>query len=521
MGYAGKSRATIPPNNTTPAHDARWLGSLKMWKRACATGMLVALSATASNAQELSFRFETSEQEFTPLHSYVAAEVGSHDAMFFCGITGFGMHVLSTPKGPAPIFALKPDYNQDIILVDEDAGTMMSGSLAHLSATLRDALLVTNPSAYQHGDTLYIYGGYGPNSDGTDVVTKPNVIEVDLLAVRAAIIAETPIPEAAFTVTVSEPARAAGAEIFPLEDGRFVLYGGANFAGDYPSHTIEQYTDAMQVFDLSSSSTVPVQTIVSEDMFVTTDLHRRDLNGYAATSLGARGARTYGFTVTGGVFKFGFAHYDTPVTWMDGDTYAVEDTGSIIKLNLYHGPTAGFFAESAGQNRLVHFGGITAYDTLESEFANFGLPWSDMVSECVFDGTTFVEERVLGNTPAPIAVGHFIENRTLPTAENTQIELDQLPPAEIRLGAIFGGIHAAEATENPMTWASSEVVDVYMVKGVRGDISGNGVTDAGDLAELLAAWGGGYGTSDLNWDGIVDAGDIAVLLSYWGRDYPG
>ncbi len=72
-----------------------------------------------------------------------------------------------------------------------------------------------------------------------------------------------------------------------------------------------------------------------------------------------------------------------------------------------------------------------------------------------------------------------------------------------------------------MTWASSDVVDVYMVKGVRGDISANGVTDAGDLAELLAAWGSGYNPADLNWDGIVDAGDIAVLLSYWGRDYPG
>lgn len=458
---------------------------------ACVGGLVVAVAASTANAQDLNFRFETSEQVFAPVHSYVSAELGDHEALFMCGITGFGMHKLSTPKGPEPIFGLKTDYNDEILYVDEDAGTLLTGSTAHLSALVRDALYVTNASAFQDGDTLYIYGGYGPNDDETNVFTKPYITEVDLLAVRNAIVAGTPVPESAFSVTITEDARATGAEIFPLGPGRFVLYGGANFEGDYPSHTVEQYTDRALVFDLASSSTVPVQTIVSEDIFTTTDLHRRDLNGYSAALIGEGGERTYGFTVTGGVFKFGFSHYDTPVTWMDGDTYAVEDTNSIIKLNLYHGPSAGFISEATGENRVVLFGGITAYDSLEAEFANFSLPWSDYISECVFDGVDFVEERLLGNTPNPIANGYLLKNRTLPIAVNKQIELDQLPPNEIKLGSIFGGIHAAEATEFPMTWASGEVVDVYMVKGVRGDISGNGVTDSGDLASLLAEWGSG------------------------------
>lgn len=492
-----------------------------MFKRACIGLTIAAGLAGTATAQSLSFRFEASDQVFTPVHSYVSAEMGDHEALFFCGITGFGMHQLSTPKGPEPIFGLKVDYNQQIHLANEDTGTLLSASLAHLSETVRDALLVTNASAYQDGDTLYIYGGYGPTPDESDVVTKPNIIEVDLASVRTAILGGFAVPESAFSVTTTEVARTTGAEIFHLDDGRFVLFGGANFVGDYPSHTTEQYTETAHVFDLSVSSTVPVQTIVSEDPFTTTDLHRRDLNGYSAITLGPGGTRTYGFAVTGGVFKFGFAHYDTPVTWMDGDTYAFEDTGSIIKLNLYHGPSAGFLAEEDAQNRIVHFGGITAYDSLESEFANFGLPWSDMISECVFDGVTFNEERLLGSTPNPISNAHLLKTRTLPTAENGMIELDMLPPAEIKLGSIWGGIHAAEASESPMTWASGEVVDVYMVKGVRGDISGNGVTDSGDLAELLAAWGGGYGPADMNWDGVVDATDIAELLSFWGRDFPG
>jgi len=488
---------------------------------ACVGGLVVAVSATTATAQELNFRFETSDQLFAPVHSYVSAELEDHEAMFMCGITGFGMHLLSTPKGPEPIFGLKTDYNDEVIVVDEEDGTVFTGSLNHLTGTVRDALYVTNASAYQDGDTLYIYGGYGPNPDETDVVTKPYVTAVDLVDVRNAVIAGTPIPESAFDVTVNEDVRTTGAEIFPLSEGRFVLFGGANFQGDYPSHTVELYRDHAQVFDLASSATVPVQTIVSEDQFTTTDLHRRDLNGYSATLIGEGGERTYGLTVTGGVFKFGFSHYDTPVTWMDGDTYAVEDTDSIVKLNLYHGPSAGFISESTGANRVVHFGGITAYDSLEAEFANFSLPWSDMVSEVEFDGVDFVEERLIGHAPNPIANAHVLKNRTLPLAVNGQIELDQLPPNEIYLGAIYGGIHAAEATEFPMTWASGEVVDVYVVKGVRGDISGNGVTDSGDLAALLAAWGAGFNPSDLNWDGAVNSADLAELLAFWGRDFPG
>ncbi len=477
------------------------------------------LAATVS-AQPLSFRFETSSQTFTPLHSYVSAEQ-SGDMLFFCGITGFGLHKLSTPMGPEPIFADSADYNQMAVLADPDTGTVMTGSLAHLSGTVRDALLVTNASGFQSGDTLYIYGGYGPNAAGTDVVTKGNVTEVDLAAVRAAILGEFAIPPSAFTVINSTAALTTGAEIFPLGNDRFVLFGGANFIGDYPSHTLEGYTDAAHVFDLAVSSTVPVQTIVSEDPFVTTDLHRRDLNGIPAAMSDGMGGRDYGFIVTGGVFRFGFGPYTTPVTWMEGDTYAVEDLTTTIKLNLYHSPSASFTSETAGHNRSVIFGGITAYDSIEAPTANFLLPWSDMISENVFDGTTFVEERFLGNTPLPMANAHLVLNTALPIADNHQINLNELPPNEILLGSVWGGIRAAEPTGSPMTWASGEVVDIYMVKGVRGDLTANGVTDSADLAVLLAGWGTGFTSPDLNWDGIVDSGDLAILLAFWGRDFPG
>ena len=485
----------------------------------CAGAIGAAMAVSTVSAQELTFRFEASDQSFTPVHSYAVGTLGDQRLMFG-GITGFGLHQISQPKGPAPIFAPKSVYNQQIIMADESDGSVRTASLAHLSAAVQDALLVTNVSGYQSGNTLYLYGGYGPNMDETDVVTKPLVTSVNLSMIASAMELGLAVPEAAFNVQTSEAARTTGAEIFPLDSGRFVLYGGANFIGDYPSHTLLDYKEAAHVFDLSVSSTVPETTVVSENEFLTTDLQRRDLNGQTMTYMEG-GEKVYGFMVTGGVFKYGSLHYDTPVSWKDGDTYCVEDTGSLIKLNLYHSPTASFYSDASDRNRIVIFGGITAYDSVDAEFANFSLPWSDMLSECEFDGPTLVEERQIGNTPMPITNAHLVVRDVIPHDVNKQVMLDELPPNEILLGSIYGGVRAVAPGNEPATYASGEVTDVYVVKGVRGDLTGNGVTDGSDLAVLLAGWGAGYKTADLNWDGIVNGSDLAVLLSMWGRDFPG
>lgn len=49
----------------------------------------------------------------------------------------------------------------------------------------------------------------------------------------------------------------------------------------------------------------------------------------------------------------------------------------------------------------------------------------------------------------------------------------------------------------------------------RGDVNGDGVIGAPDLAALLSEWGG-TGLSDLDFDGSVGAADLALLLSRWG-----
>lgn len=49
------------------------------------------------------------------------------------------------------------------------------------------------------------------------------------------------------------------------------------------------------------------------------------------------------------------------------------------------------------------------------------------------------------------------------------------------------------------------------------DLDGDGDIDAGDLAQLLGAWGPNPGNpADFNEDGVIDAADLAQLLGTWG-----
>jgi len=50
--------------------------------------------------------------------------------------------------------------------------------------------------------------------------------------------------------------------------------------------------------------------------------------------------------------------------------------------------------------------------------------------------------------------------------------------------------------------------------GTPGDLNGDGIVNAADLAILLGAWGTS-GPGDFNGDGIVNAADLATLLGYW------
>ena len=60
-----------------------------------------------------------------------------------------------------------------------------------------------------------------------------------------------------------------------------------------------------------------------------------------------------------------------------------------------------------------------------------------------------------------------------------------------------------------------KIINVDCAAAIPGDINGDGLVNAGDLAALLGSWGATSGPADINGDGIVDATDLAILVSNW------
>ena len=97
---------------------------------------------------------------------------------------------------------------------------------------------------------------------------------------------------------------------------------------------------------------------------------------------------------------------------------------------------------------------------------------------------------------------------SLSTVDNTEhVYLRNLQP----------GDYVVELKRNAGTQVAMPVVlSWYMPNTTRlGDIDGDFVVGASDIAILLNQWGGA-GSGDLNADGVVNASDIAMLLSNWG-----
>lgn len=488
---------------------------------ASAAACLVA--SAAASAQPVGVRWEASAAPFTPLHSYASGEYGD-TMLFFGGIAGQGLHLLLQGSGDGVAFPLSV-FNDRVYLLDQGSNQLMSGGVAHFSEAMRNRLRVTNSAQVQYGDTLYIYGGYGPIEGVSEWYTYASVVAVNLPAVDAAIRASQPIPETAFTVLPSAAAQVAGANMVQMGD-KFALIGGSNFEGDYglgfdnPQPFTNTYSDSVHVFDRNVSLTTPIETFVDPYW-----LHRRDMQALPVTLPDGGGTRA-GFSAPGGVFNAVFP-WENPLIYGLGDTAVTTDEFFIQKMNQYEGAHVSLYSASTGENRLILMGGLTfqVYDTnFDQWYYDFAVPWSDTVSELTLVGEAYVpdSEKFIGTMPLPMSNGRFHLASNIPANENHQILLDQVPHNEHLIGRVYGGLAADSATAEPPTWASSVVHNVYMVVGVRGDVTKDGVVNFADLNTLLGQYNQtGALSADLNLDGVVNFADLNVVLSNFNSTTPG
>lgn len=449
-----------------------------------------ALLKSPVSAQELTITVQVADdRSFVPIQSYAVGEVGEH-AVFISGLRNLGLHVFGENAFPVSLF------NDQVTVVNLSTGEVVEGGLSHLSPDIQRALIQTAPGFIQFDETLYLYGGYGPVSKTYD--TRALVTAIDLAAVRDAVLASNQIPASAFTITNSKTAQTTGPAMAKLDNGRFVLVGGTNFSGEYASaEEVNEYREAVYIFDRNLSMAEPVEVFTMDGGGNESPLHRRDVNVLPLTLSDGQGGWRAGYTVTTGAFQNGAFLWTQPLFWAEGDAEITMDADFTQHLSNYTTARVSLYSEAKGENRQIHFSGISAYDYVNGEyFENFFSPWTDEVNELIVDDTGFTTENVIGVMPWPVSNSDLVLEHSLPRNERGQILLDELDrDTPILLGRIYGGIAAEKSGDFPPTYGSDDVYNVYLTvvdpPGTFAELTNAVVTFgshlSGGLAELNAS----------------------------------
>ena len=97
-------------------------------------------------------------------------------------------------------------------------------------------------------------------------------------------------------------------------------------------------------------------------------------------------------------------------------------------------------------------------------------------------------------------------DRIIVTTENPPASTAFVPKVKLGLSAF----------DSPARAAGEYIILDESLAPCPTDLSGDGVTDGADLAELLSFWGPGESLVDFNGDGVVDGADLAQMLASWG-----
>ncbi|MCC6906320.1 MAG: hypothetical protein IT430_00135 [Phycisphaerales bacterium] len=399
---------------------------------------------------------ELTGASFVPLQSYIMAEAGG-DLLFFGGLSGMGFH--SRARDGRTTFPSE-DFNREVYLYDLDTQTTLSASISTLPSPLSEFLVATNAQGVQYGETLYLYGGYGPAPSAQSWATWDSVIQIDLAAVRQAILDGADLPESAFTVRHSAEAQVAGGAIIKLGP-YFALVGGSNFTGNYGDEATfsNVYSNEIHLFDPAASLVNPIRTY-TDDQY-----HRRDGN-VTPVMLGAAGNQRAGFLVHIGVFKPGNEIlpevWEHPLIFDSQSRQVTLDVNFTQMMNQYEAPRVSFHSAARGENYIITLGGLSGANWDGQQFVrNMTIPWVIDVTMLKMRDSAVVSETVVGATLKPVTNAELVPNPDLPHNALGQVDWDALVAGEVLLGHFYGGIQATNPGNSAVTEASPRVYAVY------------------------------------------------------------
>lgn len=433
---------------------------------------------------ELELRRVTIPAEIPTLHSYVAGQSGTEWVML-AGKTN-GLHGLTGRN------AFDPAYeNREVWVIDPISGQSWSKSLlaspaSGLTADVVDSLSAVNAQFLQHGDILYLVGGYGFLRSLNNHTTYATLTTLHLPGLIAWVKA-SPGSEAG---TAADHIRQISNPFFKVTGGglekigdEFQLIFGQNYEGAYRPFLNGIYTRQVRRFKLDSA--FPTLTLSSGSLLATPvqeDFRRRDLNVLPIVEKSAQ--PPYGLVekamVLGGVFTPEGGVWTLPVIVSAGgvvEQMPTSQNGTLHQaVQQYHCAKLMLFQQISGEMHTVLFGGISLkyWDaTKESYVTDEQAPFVNDVTAVVrnADGSMrqyrlphlFPDIRASWDASKPLLFGtnaEFFRDPQVPLLTSKIIDLAAIGNPR-RIGWIHGGI-IADAPNRGITAASGHVFEVWL-----------------------------------------------------------
>lgn len=363
-------------------------------------------------------------------------------------------------------------FNSVILIYNPLSRESSTLSLSGLNSTLRDQLASTNMQFIQLDNILYLFGGYGYDTESDDHITFPSLIAVDLDLLINLHRSNGDIRKA-FRQIEDERFQLTGGRSGILND-KIYLVGGQKFMGRYnpmgPDHGpgfIQQYQDGYISFNiLDNGKDITIQNFdkVTERKY----LHKRDYNLLPQLDVNGRQF----LTAFSGVFKhqidLPFLHSVT----ISGNGYEVDQNFRQL-FNHYHSAAVSVLDKSTGNTHNLFFGGIAQfYNVADTIIQDDNVPFVNTVSDVIRNKSGKLQEWVLP-VKMPDFIGassEFIPNPEIEYGINNVLIIDSEKDVKsICLGYIFGGINSSGRNifwdnEGDLSRASNVVYQVILNK---------------------------------------------------------
>jgi hypothetical protein len=338
-----------------------------------------------------------------------------------------------------------------------------------LTTTQIDYLSVTSPQFCQKGDTLYITGGYGVDSQTTTFGTKPIISIIDLKG----LIKWVEHPESDriaehYIKQLSDP-------IFQITGGRmsiikdnFLLVFGQNFEGAYndsnPPTFVQTYSEQVRRFELKKSDhKYKVENVSYYPTLKDPNYRRRDLPILSQITADKKGHLSESLVAYSGVFTPNNGIWTVPVEISNKGKTKMADPNNALTfkqgMNNYACASIAMYSIKRKEMYTLFLGGIT-FEYIQNGvvLSDSEIPFTNQCttikinshgeySQYLMDGTYPVILSTTQNVGNPLLFGagaEFIIKHDIKTIHDNGrvVDYDKLPHGSVTIGYIVGGIQS-------------------------------------------------------------------------------